>query len=93
MGRYGVRSFVFVWLIGLLFEFGIELSKRSGELRRRLPEILEDAENGFPGFLRKALQEAFEHYQAAQQKLKLISEQPESVAVDPPNRDHLQLSE
>ena len=30
-------------LTGLLFEFGIKRSKRSGELPRRLPEILEDA--------------------------------------------------
>ena len=67
-------------LIGLLFEFGIKLNKRSGELSRRLPEILEDGENGFPGFFRDALQDTFQHFQATQQKLKLITGRLESVA-------------
>lgn len=67
-------------LTGLLFEFGIKRSKRSGELPRRLPEIPEDAENGFSGFFRDALQETFQDYQVTQQKLTLISARPESIA-------------
>lgn len=62
-------------LIGLLFEFGIKLSKRSGELSRRLPGILEDAENGLPDCLRQALFVSFEQYQDSRKRLTEIEVQ------------------
>ena len=40
---------------GLLGEYGIVLSRRIGELRRGLPDILEDAENGLSGAFRRLL--------------------------------------
>lgn len=49
-------------MIGLLFEFGIRLAKRTGELSRQLPSILEDAENGLPMYLRDTLLSCHNHY-------------------------------
>jgi len=60
-------------LIGLLFEFGIKLDKRSGELGRKLPDIVEDADNGLPYFLRKTLLDMHTHYQAIQKQLQKIT--------------------
>ena len=43
---------------GLLGEFGIVLPQGIGQLRRRLPEILEDGDNGLPGLMRALLRQA-----------------------------------
>lgn len=40
---------------GLLGEFGVVLPQGIGHLRHRLPEILEDGENGLPGLMRALL--------------------------------------
>ncbi len=56
-------------LIGLLFEFGIKITKRSGELSRRLPDILEDAENGLPMFLRETLATCHNQYIETRKRL------------------------
>lgn len=40
---------------GLLAEFGIVMNQGIGTLRKRLPDILEDAENDLPDFFRRAL--------------------------------------
>ena len=42
---------------GLLGEFGIVLPQGIGQLRRRLPEIVEDSKNGLPGLMRTLLQQ------------------------------------
>lgn len=47
-------------LRGLLHEFGIVLPQGSQAVRRRLPALLEDAENGLPALLREVLQEGYE---------------------------------
>jgi transposase len=41
---------------GLLAEFGIVIAKGIGHIGMRLPEILEDGENGLPGMMRELLQ-------------------------------------
>src|ERR1700693_844992 len=41
---------------GLLAEFGIVIAKGIGHITKRLPEILEDGENGLPGMMRELLQ-------------------------------------
>jgi len=41
---------------GLLAEFGIVIAKGMGHIAKRLPEILEDGENGVPGMMRELLQ-------------------------------------
>ena len=45
---------------GLLGEYGIVLAQGVGTLRRRLPEVLEDAENGLSDFLRPLLGRCYE---------------------------------
>ena len=40
---------------GLLLEYGIKVPKGRSKLRKRLPEILEDAENGLTGLFREEL--------------------------------------
>ena len=41
---------------GLLAEFGIVIPKGIGHIAKRLPEILEDGENGLPGMMRELLE-------------------------------------
>ncbi|MGA8052326.1 MAG: IS110 family transposase [Burkholderiales bacterium] len=41
---------------GLLAEFGIVIPKGIGHIAKRLPEILEDGENGLPGMMRHLLE-------------------------------------
>jgi transposase len=40
---------------GLLAEFGIVIAKGIGHIAKRVPEILEDGENGLPGMMRELL--------------------------------------
>ena len=46
---------------GLLSEFGIVLPQGIGELYRRIPDILEDAENALPGPMRTLLRRLLAH--------------------------------
>jgi len=46
---------------GLLSEFGIVIPKGMAHIAKRLPEILEDGENGLPGVFRHLLQRLGEH--------------------------------
>ena len=46
---------------GLLAEFGIVIPKGIGHVTKRLPEILEDAENGLPGLMRQLMRRLGEH--------------------------------
>jgi transposase len=51
-------------LRGLLAEFGIVIPKGIGHIGKRLPEILEDGENGLPGMMRELLLRLGENLQA-----------------------------
>lgn len=70
---------------GLLYEFGITIPKGHAPLMRRIPEILEDAENDLPDVFRYQLAELFHHYQQHRDNLvkvekslfSLIKSQPE----------------
>lgn len=53
-----------------LGEFGIVFAKGPKALRAKLPDTLEDAENALPGQARLVIQEAFEHWQALDEKMK-----------------------
>src|SRR6202022_3862252 len=48
---------------GLLAEFGIVIAKGIGPISVRVPEILEDGENGLPGMMRALLQRLGENLQ------------------------------
>ena len=45
---------------GVLAEYGIVVAQGVGALRRRVPEVLEDAENGLSDFLRPLLSRCYE---------------------------------
>jgi transposase len=47
---------------GLLSEFGIVIPQGIRSINKRMPDILEDAENGLPGTLRKLLERLNDHF-------------------------------
>jgi transposase len=49
---------------GLLAEYGIVAAKGVSALRRAIPEILEDAQNGLSDLMRELIAEQYEHWQA-----------------------------
>lgn len=55
---------------GLLGEFGVVVPTSLGALRRALPEILEDAENGLPGDFRILLAELAEELRNLDERIK-----------------------
>lgn len=54
---------------GLLAEFGIVLAKGVSALKRGLPEILEDGENGLSGLMRELLAEQYERWSALEARI------------------------
>ena len=54
---------------GLLGEFGIVLPQGIGQLRRRLPEIVEDSKNGLPGLMRTLLRRLLAQLQQLDQQV------------------------
>ena len=54
---------------GLLAEFGIVLGKGVSALKRGLPDILEDAENGLSGLMRELLAEQYERWGALEARI------------------------
>ena len=55
---------------GLLAEYGIVISRGSAQLRRALPLILEDRDNGLSGVLRELLGEIGERLQFIDARLR-----------------------
>jgi transposase len=47
---------------GLLAEFGLILPKGIGQIARRIPETLEDADNGLPGMFRQLIARLLAHF-------------------------------
>jgi transposase len=64
---------------GLLGEFGVVLPRGAGVVRRRLPEVLEDAENGLTGPLREVLAEAYERLVCLDERLKWYTRKLEAL--------------
>jgi transposase len=54
---------------GLLGEFGIVLPQGMGQLRRRLPEIVHDSNNGLPGLMRPLLRRLLAQLQQLDQQV------------------------
>src|SRR5450759_354660 len=54
---------------GLLGEFGIVVQKGVAHLRRQLPQILEDAENGLPALAREVLAALLEQFRELDQRI------------------------
>ena len=60
---------------GLLAEFGIAIAKGIGHISARLPEILEDGENGLPGMMRALLQRLGENLKDMDQQVEELERQ------------------
>lgn len=64
---------------GLLLEFGIVIPKGLAYLRKLVPLILEDAENGLPMSYRPSLHRMFMRFHAAEDDLAFMDEQIKQV--------------
>ena len=60
---------------GLLYELGIVIPKGIRHLEQRLPQILEDAENGLPGTSRELFARLFEHFRELGTHVKELENQ------------------
>jgi len=60
---------------GLLAEFGIVIPKGLGHVAKRLPEILEDGENGLPAMMRQLIERLGEHLTALDRQVKEMQSQ------------------
>lgn len=54
---------------GLLAEYGIVAAKGVSKLKRAIPEILEDADNGLSGLMRELIAEQYERWRALEERL------------------------
>ena len=63
---------------GLLAEFGIVIPKSICTLQEKLPEILEDAENGLPGTIRDLFARLFDHFRELDRQVKELEAQIKS---------------
>ena len=60
---------------GLLAEFGIVFAKGIGCVTRKMPEVLEDAENGLPGTSRELFSRLFGHFRELDRQVKELEGQ------------------
>lgn len=67
---------------GLLAEYGIEVAQGRAVLTQRLPEILEDAENGLSGRFRAELTELAEELRHLEARVAHYDEQIEAIAAE-----------
>ena len=65
---------------GLLAEFGIAIPVGLATLRRRLPELLEDAENDLPDLVRPILSDQYQALRALDERLASMNKQIEGLA-------------
>ena len=60
---------------GLLAEFGIVFAKGIGWVTKKMPEILEDAENGLPGMSRELFSRLLNHFRELDRQVKELEGQ------------------
>jgi transposase len=60
---------------GLLAEFGIVFAKGIGGVTKKMPEILEDAENGLPGMSRELFSRLLNHFRELDRQVKELEGQ------------------
>jgi transposase len=84
--RVGERTALCNQVRGLLAEYGVVLAQGVGTLRRRLPELLEDADNGLSDFFRPLLAACYQqllqldaHIDGYTQELKRHAQQHEAI--------------
>ena len=64
---------------GLLTEYGIVVGRQVGQLRRRLPEILEDGENGLTAFGRELFAGLYQELVHLDERIRTCDEQMDRV--------------
>ena len=69
---------------GFLFEYGVVVAQGLGSLRRRLPEILEDADNRLSGAMREMLYELGEEVRHLDERVKRFTARVTEIARDSP---------
>ncbi len=74
MGRIKERTALCNQLRGLLSEYGLVLPKGVNVLRSRLPDLLEDAENGLSDLFRPWLAEAYRQLQELDERIDYYSQ-------------------
>ena len=62
-------------LRGLLGEYGLIAPKGVNQLRRRIPEVLEDAENGLSNLFRSLLAQGYEHLKELDHHIEFYDQQ------------------
>lgn len=65
---------------GLLGEFGMTVAQGIGRLRRAMPELLEDGENGLPGLARETFAELLEQLRAIDVRVAHYDRRIEALA-------------
>jgi transposase len=60
---------------GLLAEFGIVIAEGLGHIGKRIPEILEDGENGLPAIMRQLLERLGENLKAMDKQVRELEQQ------------------
>ena len=69
-------------LRGLLAEFGLVVPKGIAHLRRRLPELLEDADNDLTPYLREALERQRQHLHRLDEEIATLDRRIHALARD-----------
>ena len=75
---------------GLLAEFGIVLPKGIHCVAKKLPEILEDAENGLPGMSRELFSRLFEHFRELDRQVNELDSQIDAFHRQDPQSQRLE---
>ena len=78
----GQRTALINQMRGLLLEFGLEVAQGRAALQRRLPEILEDAENGLSEPFRAELRRLYEELQHLNERVTHYDTQIDQIAKD-----------
>lgn len=74
---------------GLLLEYGIEIPKGRAAVMRRVPEILEDAENGLSERFRAELNRLLEELRHLDERVKHYDAQIQAIALSDPTAQRL----
>lgn len=80
----GERTALINHIRGLLFEFGIVLAQGASNVRRSLPELLEDAENGLPDMAREVLSDNFVRLKQFDERIQEYDQRITSMAKENP---------
>ncbi|OGT54028.1 MAG: hypothetical protein A3F17_07530 [Gammaproteobacteria bacterium RIFCSPHIGHO2_12_FULL_41_15] len=64
---------------GCLYEFGLIIPQGKAALLQRIPEILEDTENGLPDLVRRLLSDLSEEYRALKHQVSIYDKQMKSL--------------